>query len=51
MDISIHDNYFKNRPNQIKNLQKFGSFNLKKQTKPIITKIFIEYYKIKNKND
>ena len=40
----------KNRSNQIKNLQNFGSFNLKKQTKPTIIKIFIECDKIKNKN-
>ena len=51
MDISVYDNYLKkNRSNQIIFFKKFGSFNLKKQTKPNITKIFIDYAKIKNKN-
>ena len=40
----------KNRPNQIKNLRKFGLFNLKKQTKATIIKIFIKCDKIKIKN-
>ena len=39
----------KNRPNQIKNLQKFDLFNLKKQIKPTITKILIDCDKLKNK--
>ena len=47
MNISIHDNYLKNLPNKIKNLQKFGSFNLKKQTKPTTIKILIDCGKIK----
>ena len=50
MGLNIHDNYFKKPSKLNKNLQKFGSFNLKKQIKLTITKIFIENNKIKNKN-
>ena len=50
MNISIHANYLNKPPKSNKNLRKFGSFNLKEQTKPIITKIFIDCDKIKNKN-
>ena len=50
MDVNIHDNYLKKLLKSNKNLRKFGSFNLKRQTKPTITKIFINYDKIIKKN-